>query len=475
MHVLNALRKLRPVVLALLVVAVLPGSAAGQPSSAEPGGCASAQPGYRFLRFTEDWQSLREPACRSDPWDGLKYIALGTSGEPALTLGGDARLVLINARHLGFGNQDDHNVVLQRYHGHASLRVSGELRLFAELKSNFQNGREPGPTGTDVDRLDVHQAFVDLGAESSALLRIGRQELAYGSGRRIFPRNGPNVRGNFDAVRGTARLGSWRADAFVFRPVAIDPGRFDDDTIDDQTFWGVYATGPHRLIAPTLLDVYYIGANRDAARFQQGVAREHRHTVGARLFGRIDAWDHDHEASLQWGRFGSASIRAWAIASETGYAWRDTARRPRASLRVSVASGDRDPADPGLQTFNSLLPRGGAVDDGFNVSAANLTHLRAALTLDVVPAMRAMLAANTTWRTSRRDGVYGPGGGLIRSAAGSGARHVGDSVNLFVVWMIDRHATLELDVGYFWSGRFVSETGSRRNMAYLTPTFHYRF
>lgn len=476
MHVLNAVRAVRTMARALLAAAALPGLASAQPASVEPAACAAPPPTYRFLRFSEDWQSLRDPACRSDLWDTLKFVALGENAEPRLTLGGDARLVLINARYLSFGNEggDNHNVLLQRYHVHANLRVSDSLRLFAELKSNHERGREPGPLATDVDRLDVHQAFVDVGAESSAL-RLGRQELVYGSGRRIFPRNGPNVRGNFDGARWMTRPGDWRADAFVFRPVAIDPGRFDDNTMDNQTFWGAYASGPHPWIAPALLDVYYIGAKRDGARFQQGVASERRHTAGARLFGRIDAWDHDHEASLQWGRSGAASIRAWAIASETGYTWRDAARRPRASLRVSVASGDRDPFDPGLQTFHSLLPRGGAVDEGFNVSAANITHLRAALALDVVPAMQATLAANTTWRTSHRDGVYGPGGGLIRGAAGSAARHVGDSVNLYLLWTINRHASLDLGIGYFWSGRFVSETGLNRNMAYVTPTFYYRF
>jgi hypothetical protein len=461
-----------------LLAAVLPGMVAAQPTPDEPLRCATAPPTYRFLRHAEDWQSLRDSACRNDYWDTWKHIALGTSVDPVLTLGGDARLVLINARYLSFGNEggDNHNVLLQRYHAHASLRVSGELRLFAELKSNHQNGREPGPLGTDVDRLDVHQAFVDLGAESATSLRLGRQELVYGSGRRIFPRNGPNVRGNFDALRLVTRAADWRADAFVFRPVAIDPGRFDDNTIRDQTFWGVYATGPHRWITPASLDVYYIGAKRDAGQFQQGAASELRHTLGVRLFGRIDAWDHDHELSLQWGRFGGASIRAWAVASETGYTWRDAARRPRASLRLSVASGDRDPTDPSLQTFNSLLPRGGAVDEGFNVSAANITHLRAALTFDVSPAAQATFAANSTWRTSRRDGVYGPGGGLIRrSVADSTARHVGDSVNVYLLWAIDRHASVDLGAGYFWSGRFVAETGPKRNMAYLTPTFYYRF
>jgi hypothetical protein len=463
-----------------LAAAVLPSVCAGDsaPSPKEPIDCRSPPPTYRFLRYLEDFRSLRDPACRTNPWDELKYFVFDEDGERGLTLGADARLVLINARNLSFGNEggDNHNVLLQRYHAHASSRMSKKLRLFGELKSTHQQGREPGPLSADVDRLDVHQAFVDLGEEASAaLLRVGRQELLYGSGRRIFPRNGVNVRGNFDAVRFMTRAQDWRADAFTFRPVAIDPGPFDDNTINTQTFWGVYATGPQSAIEPALLDLYYIGAERKDARFQQGTANEHRHTLGARLFGRADAWDHDHEVSFQWGHFGSAPISAWAIGGETGYTWLAAAHRPRASLRVSVGSGDRNAGDPHLQTFNSLFPRGGAVNEGFNVSAANITDARAAMAAQVSPAVRATLGVDTEWRTSRQDGVYGPNGALIRGAGRSGARHIGDSIDLFIVWTITRHATLDVGVGYFWGGRFTRETGPNRNMAYATPTFHYRF
>jgi hypothetical protein len=469
----------RALLVGLAAAAALPGIALGQtlPTPKDTLGCPSAPPTYQFLRYLDDFQSLRDPACRTNPWDDMKYIAFGENGDRGLTLGADARFQLINARNLSFGNEggDNHNVFLQRYHAHASLRWGNAFRLFAELKSDHEHGREPGPLPADVDLLDIHQAFIDLGGEPSpALLRVGRQELLYGSGRRIFPRNGPNVRGNFDAVRLLTRPGDWRADAFVFHPVAVDPGRFDDDTIDTQTFWGVYATGPQQAIAPALLDLYYIGANREGARFQQGVAYEHRQTVGARLYGRVDAWDHDHEMSLQWGRFGAGSIRAWAVASETGYSWADVPRRPRVSIRADVGSGDRDAADPDLQTFNSLFPRGGAVDEGFNVSAANTTHLRAAVSFGAWPAVRATIAVNAGWRTSRRDGVYGPGGGLILSGA-STARHVGNSIDVFVVWAINRHATLDFGVGYFAGGRFAKEAAAKPNMAYATPTFHLRF
>jgi hypothetical protein len=463
---------------AALMAAAVAGPAQAQPlpSPLPPPGCAVPPP-LRFLRYLEEFEAFRDPACRTQPQDAMKYIVLDEGGQHVMTLGADMRLVLVNARYLSFGTEgdDNHNVRLQRYHAHASLRLSGRLRVFAELKSNRQQGREPVPLGADVDRLDIHQAFVDLGVAPPALLRIGRQELLYGSGRRIFPRNGPNVRGSFDAVRWITRAGGWQADAFVFRPVAVDPGTFDDDTVDTQTLFGGYATGTHRAFSSALLDAYYIGAHRKGSRFEQGVATERRHTAGARVSSRGDAWDHDHEASLQWGRFGAGRINAWAIAGETGYTWRDATRRPRASLRVSVGSGDRDPADASLQTFHSHFPRGGAVDEGFNVSAANMSHARAAFGWQLLPAVEGVLAVNTQRRTSRRDGVYGPGGGLIRPTGGSLARHVGDGIDVNVTWTISRHAALDVGAGYFFSGRFVAQSGLDRNMAYLTPTLRLRF
>jgi Alginate export len=50
-------------------------------------------------------------------------------------------------------------------------------------------------------------------------LRVGRQEIALGSGRMYALREGPNVLLSFDGVRAIAHAGRWRLDAWVARPV----------------------------------------------------------------------------------------------------------------------------------------------------------------------------------------------------------------------------------------------------------------
>ena len=461
--------------LAGLVAALLATSVAHAQGASDA--CEARPSSYRFLRYLERYDGVRDPSCPIDLWDSVKYMPFGTASAAFATLGGDLRLQWINARYLSFGNEggDNHGVALERIHLHTNIRLAPALRFFFELKSDFEQRREPGPLAVDVDRLDIHQAFVDFGTDRSPQLRIGRQELVYGSGRRIFPRNGPNVRGSFDAVRGSVPLADGQVDAFAFRPVGVDPGVFDDQAVNAQSFWGLYATLGGQGRSASGIDAYYIGLRRHGARFSQGAATELRQTLGARLFGKFDGWDFDHELALQWGRFGASSIRAWGASGESGYTWAAVAARPRVSLRMDVASGDHDPAAGDLQTFNSLLPRGGVISDGFTLSPANLTHARGAVNWSLSPSVAAMVALETMWRTSRRDGVYGAGGNLILAPGTSLARHVGDDVDASVAWSIDRHASVLVTFGYFKSGRFIHESGAPRDMSYLTTTLYYRF
>jgi hypothetical protein len=69
----------------------------------------------------------------------------------------------------------------------------------------LENGCDGGPRPTDLDRLDVHQAFLDWKIFSSdpnaVTVRVGRQELGFGSGRLLSRAEGLNLRRGMDGVR----------------------------------------------------------------------------------------------------------------------------------------------------------------------------------------------------------------------------------------------------------------------------------
>ena len=92
----------------------------------------------------------------------------------------------------------DHNGYwLQRYMIHVDTRLSRRVRLYGELKSGIEVGRAGGPRASDEDRLDLHQGFVDV-SFGRVTVRVGRQELAFGSQRLVSFREGPNMRQSFD-------------------------------------------------------------------------------------------------------------------------------------------------------------------------------------------------------------------------------------------------------------------------------------
>jgi hypothetical protein len=70
-------------------------------------------------------------------------------------------------------------------------------------------------------------------------------------------------------------------------------------------------------------------------------------------------WDFDYEALGQFGTFGSANIRAWTVASETGYRIPTLPLKPRFSAKADISSGDHPYSNPNtLGTFNPLFPKG---------------------------------------------------------------------------------------------------------------------
>jgi hypothetical protein len=101
--------------------------------------------------------------------------------------------------------------------------------------------------------------------------------------------------------------------------------------------------------------------DRKSATFNRGTAQENRETLGARL-SRPPAtkqrdWDFDYEGVWQFDTFGADDIRAWTLASDSGYSFPTAPLRPRISVKADVSSGD-DPRHSSLGTFNPIYPIG---------------------------------------------------------------------------------------------------------------------
>jgi hypothetical protein len=438
---------------------------------------------YKLLREDEDWSFLRNRRLREDFWDPIKYIPLRKSADGwYMTMGGEAREVWEQIGNDNWGQQPYMNGYLnERYMLSFDAHYGKHVRSFIELKSGLNSYRIGGPRPIDEKKLDFQAGFLELrtsqGANSVAL-RVGRQELEYGSGRLIDVREGPNVRLSFDGFMVKSKIHCWQIDGFAFRPDQDNPGFFDNAPDHSVGFWGVYAT--RTLPRNRSLDVYYLGLDRRQAAFQRGTAQELRHTLGARISRPVateqPGLDFDYEGLWQFGTFGSGNIQAWTVASETGYRFPAVPLKPRFSVKADISSGD-NPASKNLGTFNPLFPKG----NYFGVLAT--TGPGPINFIDVHPHVETTFPHNVTasvdwifqWRENVLDGVYSVPGSLIRPAGNSQARFVGHRPGTELRWQVDRHLWFQADYGIFYAGRFLKETQPARNLNYWALWADYKF
>jgi hypothetical protein len=470
------------IVLALVLFVGVTAARAQSDEEAEP---KVPDRSYKLLREDEDWSFLRDPNLRRDPWDKIKYIPLSKNSDDwYLTIGGEAREVWEQIGNDNWGQQPFMNGYLnQRYMFSLDLHLGKRVRTFFEFKSGLNSSRQGGPRPIDEKKLDFQAAFLELssaGTRNWIKIRAGRQELEYGSGRLVDVREGPNVRLSFDGFKVMGKINSWRIDGFAMRPDLDKPGFFDNVPNHEVGFWGVYATRP--LSRTISLDAYYLGLNRKHATFQRGTAQEIRHSVGARVSRPIaterPGWDFDYEALWQFGSFGSANIRAWTIASETGYRLTSVALKPRFSAKVDVSSGDHPKSNPNtLGTFNPLFPKGNyfGVLATTGPGAVNFIDLHPRIDLTLPHSITASFDWIVQWRQSLEDGVYSVPGSLIRAADGSRERFVGHRPGMEVRWQANPHLWFQGDYGIFYAGRFLKDTQPGRNLNYWALWAGYKF
>lgn len=438
----------------------------------------------------ENFSFLRDPANRTDMWDALKYIPLNQSGDNYVTYWFENRSEYewFQNERWGQGPQTISGYWLQRLMPAVGVTFGSHLRIYAAFQYCKEMGNNAGPRpGIDEDQGDFHEAFVDvstgLDEKRSVTVRVGQQEIVYGTGRLVDNNEGVNVKSSFYGVRVIAQTEQFHLEVFGVKPTDQNTGTFDDRPAPTQTFWGAYATVPLPLIDRNgQADLYYLGIDTTRAYYESGSGREIRHSLGTRLFNHPPGapydqpgWDYNWEAVYQLGSFGPNYINAWTVASETGYTF--PARfLPRLALRADVASGGQNRHGGTLNTFNPLFPRGAYF-------GPKLTMFGPYNLMDVHPVVMLTLLQNLTcdfdwvwfWRESLNDGIYLIGGGLARGSGGSNARYIGSQGNFEIRWALDLHTTIALNLAGFITGGFLKDTGSALNVAFSNIGITYRF
>jgi hypothetical protein len=431
-----------------------------------------APPKTTLLRYDEDYSYLRDPAKRTGAWwEPYKYIPLDFSDDAYLTLGLELRFREEAYRNFNWGVLPVNQYQWYRMLPYADLHLGPNLRLFGQVIGAWVTDKET-VGGIDATGIELLQGFADiklpLASGTDLTLRGGRQLLSYGSERLISLRYGPNVLRSFNTALASIKSSPWRVDALYARPVQNLVGSFNDRFDPERSLWSIYATGQlTEMSSKPGLDLYYIGYRNAAAEFNQGRGDEERHTIGSRIFGAAEGWDWNFEGMAQFGHFGHGDIRAWSIASDTGYTFAGVTFSPRLGLRANIISGDRNPNDSTLETFNPLFPKGKYFGEIGLLGPYNLINTHPTLTLQLDQHWTLDLATVFYWRESLGDGIYGPGGDLVRPSDNSRSRYIGTQADIILGWQPVPWFGAALSYSVFVPGQFIRDTGPSKTAHFV--------
>ncbi|MBC7935517.1 MAG: alginate export family protein [Rhizobacter sp.] len=368
----------------------------------------------KLLRFDEDYSNLTDSVVQKKPWLRTKNISLNQTTTIKVSVGLDYREMYELVKGYDSTGATD-GYWLTRIMAHADVHFGTRFRTFFQVGRGFIAARVLPARPVDVDELFFLNAFGEyhFGKQNNNYLRLGRQELFFGLGRLIAPREGPNLRSTYDGVRVHNSMGAFTWDAFFSYLVNNKQGILDNEILgNNQRLWGFYSTKKWRQFSA---DLYYLGYYNPTALFSKQVtrAKETRHSMGVRWYGKVsNGTGYDAEAVYQFGQFGSNSIDAFMVDAKVSKDIQLKRSVLKPSAKIGYFSGNRSVNDSKLTTYNSLFPNLLYYQTAIGIFPSNLINPQVNLGWDYKK-LSIVGGVDGYWRASKQDGLYAPFGTLL--------------------------------------------------------------
>lgn len=455
--------------------------------------------------------------------DGLLNVY--APGLKSLRIGGDMRVRFEGNSNFDFDDSkgDGKEFTLLRTRLNFDAEVNDHIRGFLEFQDNRLFGEAAdapaldefaagppltlagtnGGTIGNLDRVDVLQSYVDVSLferESSNYdaanlsFRIGRWRLKYGGQKIISPLDWLNQGRAWDGIRMRYEQDSWAmpfwVDIFATQldEDFIDAGRGGED--EDKIFTGIYGhldwQNGHE-IEPYLLYRRSKGgpeidpvdsAIRPFPRPDglQGSTRrtnEERTTLGVRVHGKLVSMpglEYTGEFVTQFGSVNGDGIEnldiedAFGGYAEISYTKEDWSWKPQIGYAFHFASGDDDPNDDEIGTFDQIYPLSHAylgyidfqgwqnvIGHQFTLSAKPLEKMLAKIDFHFFE----LEEDNDAWF-----GASGAPNGGFRSAAVSGAdadKEIGQEIDVTLKYKLFERLNVTMGYSHFFAGDMIDD------------------
>lgn len=390
-----------------------------------------------------------------------------------VSFGGELRprLEILDRFGLNANVPEANSMVWLRTRLHADARITDGVFARIELQDAHRWGEAAANASrtTNLAEISLREAYVELSglADDRLEFRLGRQAVILGAERLLGDLDWHWLGRTHDAGVATWRVHDhhrWHALAIVVNEndqpgfTAAQKGGRDGDAWVAGIYGDLEAGGVR-------WEPFWIFSDFDSSTLgtllpQAGILSGtnpgragdlHTQTFGLRARGR--AWPRvnwEAEAHYQHGSLGGLDLRAHALHFSGAYSAR-TKFLDRVTIGVDHWSGDRDPGDNTLGTYQPAFPsyyeHVGILG---RLGMKNLEQLRITLAGPLVSGWRWRADAHLFRLASAGDQAWTTGGTLLASTMTSaGSRGMGTEYDLAFLYPWNRHVTFLLAGGHF--------------------------
>lgn len=427
-----------------------------------------------LVLFQEDAsRRLQELEERVKKLEEQRGIQLKVPGLESLAIGGQIRLRAefrdvadyrvpgTFGRAAGDHAEDYSTFAVERMRLHLDAAVSRKLRVFVQLQDSRILGDDP--IGGDTADFDMKQGFLEVReiADVPLSIKAGRMEVpTLGDGRLISPLDWSNNGRSWDGVQVTFAPEGWSILAWGVN--LAEGSLFGARSKNDHYMVGAYATC--RKLENHEFDFYLLGrllADDDFASESGGPLGPRKDgTVGIR--GKGKAWfaDYSGELVFQFGDQNGDDVRAWAVVATAGVTF-DHDWKPRVGFEYAFASGDGDPSDGNLRTFDPIFPFGHLYHGHADlVGWRNVHAFMMALRAQPAKEVSVHLDVHAFRLAEEEDAWLSAAGTAIRrDPTGAADPWVGYEIDLYARWKLLERLEFWAGYSHFFAGGYVADTG----------------
>ena len=377
----------------------------------------------------------------------------------------EERLRFESYQNGGFAAGNHDGYILNRFRYQMDLRPNTWLKFVSQVQDARPFFQKPPIGVPNENTWDLKLAYLEAGDPERQWIsvRFGRQLINYNN--TIIANSEWRDQGrSYDALTANLHFGRFRAGFFTAYPVITrDAGlsRHEKDNSVSGLYGRLTDVIPQAVVEPFVLQRKQPIVSR---------ARQSETAWGIRLKGKIvSRLDHSSEVILERGSIGPGSIRSWAASLGAAYTVNSLLWHPRLFTQYDYASGDSQPADGIHRTFDTMYP---TAHDRFGITDLfgwqNIAAARGGLTIE--PRNRWTISTQylNFSLAKAADGLYNSSGGLIlRDPTGRSGTHIGQEVDVYTWYELNRHVNVGGGVGRLHGGTFIRHVTS--GPAYTYP------